>query len=352
MELTTKPVKRKDLAHFCRQLAAFVNAGLPVIDGLDLLARDVRAPKLQAVINELISDLSNGTSFFRAASGHPSVFASYQLGMLASAEMTGELDVVLDRIGDYLERDDETHNRLVSALLYPAVVFGAAIVTVIVMAVFVLPRFQTFFASLGAHLPFITQLLLDISHLVSAIWWLALPVTVIGGLFVFFGRRRPRVRACFDRVLLKLPLLRDLVRDSVCERALRTLSSMVAAGVSLPDALSVVSASTNNAVYGAGLLKVRARMLEGRGLADPIAETGLFPGSVAQFFLVGESTGTLDRQLELAAAFYSREFDFRLKRVMALFEPAVIIGVGLVVGFVAVALISAIYGVYGQVKVS
>jgi type IV pilus assembly protein PilC len=165
------------------------------------------------------------------------------------------------------------------------------------------------------------------------------------------ARRSKAGRAKLDAILLKIPVAGDLLRHAILERICRILASMMRAGVPLPDAMVVTAEATNNAVYRQGLDTVRTEMLQGRGLAGPVAQSGLFPGAVRQMFRVGEDTGTLDQQLQTAATYYDRELDYRIKRFTSLFEPAVIVVVGLIVGFVAVALVSAMYGIYHQVKI-
>jgi type IV pilus assembly protein PilC len=237
-------------------------------------------------------------------------------------------------------------------MVYPGIVLVMSIVVVFVLAVFVLPRFVTFFNSLNAKLPLPTRMMLAMSSFVST-WWWALFLLLIGVVAGFIATlRSPKGRAKLDALALRVPVLGDLVQAAVLERICRVLSSMVKAGVDLPRALTVTADSTNNAVYHDALERIREQMMEGKGLAGPLAETGLFPGAARQMFRVGEETGTLDQQLQVAAEYYSRDLDEKVKRFTSLFEPAVIIFMGVVVGFVAVALISAMYGIYSQVKVS
>jgi type IV pilus assembly protein PilC len=189
------------------------------------------------------------------------------------------------------------------------------------------------------------------SNFVSHYWYAlfgGIVVLVVG--FVAM-RRSTKGKARLDSMILKMPVLGDLVRTAVIERTCRILSSMLRAGVALPDAMRVTADSANNAVYRKGLTAVREEMMEGQGLSEPLARTKLFPGAARQMFRVGEETGTLDTQLETASEFYDRELDVKLKRFTALFEPAVIIFMGVIVGFVAIALVSAMYGIYNQVKV-
>jgi type IV pilus assembly protein PilC len=351
-EITKKRVARKDLMHFSRQLAVFVKAGIPIMEALEVIAEETTDKILKPAILDMNERLQSGDTFASAAAAHPETFPDYYLGILGSAELTGTLDVVLEQLADYIERDVEARSKITGAMIYPAVVMVMAIVTVIILAVFVLPRFKTFFESFHAKLPLPTRMMLSATNFISS-WWVLL---VAGLLLVVAGfialRRSDKGRAWLDSVILRMPVLGDLVQAAIMERVCRILSSMVRAGVSLPEAMSVTAEASNNAIYKQGLRDVREQMMEGQGLSEPVARSGLFPGAARQMFRVGEETGTLDDQLNLAAAYYNREVDIRLKRFTGLFEPAVIIFMGLIVGFVAVALVSAMYGIYHQVHVS
>jgi type IV pilus assembly protein PilC len=350
-EITKKKVGRKDLMHFSRQLGVFVKAGIPIMEALEVIAEETSDKLLKTAILDMIERLQAGDTFASASAAHPEAFPDFYLGILGSAELTGTLDVVLDQLADYIERDIDARGKITGALIYPAIVFVMAIVTVVILASFVLPRFKTFFDSFHATLPLPTRMLLSVSNFISN-WWFLL----IGGMVLIIAgaialRRWDEGRAWIDSVILKAPVLGELVQAVIVERICRILSSMIHAGVSLPEAMSVTATASNNAVYREGLKTIREEMMEGQGLSDPIARTGLFPGAARQMFRVGEETGTLDEQLELAASYYNREVDIRVKRFTSLFEPAVIIFMGLIVGFVAVALVSAMYGIYHQVKV-
>lgn len=351
IEITKKLVPRKDVMHFSRQLSVFVRAGIPIMEALEVIATETPDKMLKKALLDMLDRIQAGDTFASAAAAHPEAFPSYYIGMLTSAELTGNLDVVLDQLADYIDRDIEARGKITGAMIYPAVVAVMAVVVVLVLAVFVMPKFVTFFAGFHAKLPLPTRMLLAASHFVSTWWWAILVgVLVIVGTFIAL-RRSTSGRAWLDSVVLKLPVVGDMARTAIIERVCRILSSMIRAGVSLPEAMKVTADSSNNAVYREGLTTVREEMMEGRGLAEPLSRTNLFPGAARQMFRVGEETGTLDAQLETAAEFYDRELDVKIKRFTGLFEPAVIIFMGVIVGFVAVALVSAMYGIYNQVKV-
>jgi type IV pilus assembly protein PilC len=352
LQITKEKVARKDLMHFSRQMAVFMRAGIPVLEALEVQTEEMSNKQFQRVLAEMADALRGGATFAGAASEHPEAFPPYYLGILGSAELTGNLDTVLDQLADYIDRDIETSRKIKGALIYPIIVLIMAIIAVIVITGFVLPRFSTFFGSLHAKLPLPTRMLMSIANFTRNDWWviilfLAVVVTVIVLMTV-----TERGREIRDSLLLKVPKLGELMQVAILERFCRILSSMVAAGVPLPEALQVTTETTSNTVYRAGLTQAREGMMRGEGLAGPLAASGLFPAAARHMFLVGESTGTMDDQLETAAVYFDRELDYRLKQFTAIFEPAVILFVGLVVGFVAIALVSAMYGIYRQVHIS
>jgi type IV pilus assembly protein PilC len=349
VEITRKKVSRKDLMHFSRQMAVFLRAGIPVIDALDIIREEQpKKSMLAECLTDMIEALRTGTTFTGAARVHPEAFPPFYLGVLEAAELTGNLAAALDEVSRYIERDLEARKKIQSALFYPIVVFLMSIVTVVVLATFVLPKFKKFFSELDATLPLPTRMLLAVTDFVSASWPLIVGGVLVAGLVVGFGPRTQRGRDIRDRALLKIPVLGDMLRTGIIERFCRTLSSMVRAGVPLPDALAVAANGTNNVVYRTKLEQVRSAMMQGEGLAGPVARADFMPGAARQMIRVGEETGTLDEQLETSAHYFSTELDFKIARFTNLFEPAVILFMGVVVGFVAIALVSAMYGIFNQ----
>lgn len=345
-ELTKKKVPRKELMHFSRQLAVFIRAGIPILDALEAILEEMSNKVFRAVVEDILARLQAGATLAHAANQHPDVFPPYYLGILHSAELTGRLDTVLVQLSDDIERDVEARQKIKSALTYPAVIAAMSVVVVIILVGFVLPKFEAFFANLNAKLPLPTRILLSGGHLLTTNWYY-----FVGGflgicLILAAFLRRERGRRLRDQLLLKLPVIGDLAQHVLLERFCRILSSLMQAGVALPEAMRVTAGATTNIVYQDGLSIVRDAMLRGEGLATPLIESGLFPPSARQMFRVGEATGTLDDQLETAAGYFKRELDYKITRFTNLFEPAVILAMGLVVGFVAVALVSAMYGIF------
>lgn len=349
-EITRKKVPRKELMHFSRQLSAFLRAGISILDAIETIESEMGNKLFKAVLLDMVASVRSGSTFSVAARAHPEAFPPVYLGMLESAELTGNLDSVLDRLAEYVERELEAKRKIKAALMYPGVVAGMSVGTVAVLAGFVLPRFEDFFASLDATLPLPTRMMLGATALVSRFWFVFPLALVAMAVLAILSVRTAKGRAMRDTMLLRIPVIGDLITHAILERFCRVLSSMARAGVPLPDAMTVTADATNNVVYQEALGEAREAMLRGEGLAAPIADTGLFPAAARQMLRVGEDTGTLDDQLEGAAEYFERELDYKITRFTSLFEPAVIIAMGVVVGFVAIALVSAMYGIFRSVE--
>jgi type IV pilus assembly protein PilC len=351
-EITKRTVKKRELMHLCSQLAVFLRSGVSVLEALVVLADETTDKLLRSALEGMRVSLEGGSRFSEAAADHPELFPGYSVEVLRSAELTGNLDEVLDQLSDYMDREIETEQKVKSALAYPCIVAILAVVVSTILVTYVLPKFRSFFASLNAKLPLPTRMLLAIAKWIGD-WGL-----VAGGVFAalvvlaVIGAHTERGREIKDQAVLKIPVVGNLIHTAIVERFCRLLASMTVAGVSLPDAIAVTTAATNNTVFRKGLTEARAAMMRGEGLATPLAETGLFPGAARQMFAVGENTGNLDDQLTAAANYLDRELDYRIKRFTTIIEPAVILGVGAVVGFVAIALVSAMYGIFHQVQVT
>lgn len=350
-ELFPRRVKPEEIMHLSRQLGAFIRAGLPLIGAVHTLGTDARNPTVRKMMAEVETRLGAGATLSDCFDSHPQIFPEFYRGILRSAEYTGQLDTVLEQLAKYLERDLEARRKVKSAMVYPSVIAGVSLMTVIVLSTFVLPKFKAFFASLDADLPLPTRMLLAITDFVGQWWWLLLGGTVSTAVLVLLGLRTTSGRYLRDRLAMATPVIGDAIQFALVERFCRVLSSMASAGVSLPDALPIATRALNNQVFSRALSTVSEFMLEGQGLARPLVETRLFPTTAAQMMRVGEETGTLDIQLMVTADYYEGELDYKLKQIISLIEPAVILGMGGVVGFVAIALVSAMYGVFGQVQV-
>ena len=349
-ELTKEKVKKKELMHFTRQLAVFVKAGIPITEAMQIIGDETEDVALQRTITMMVDDLRNGGTLSEVAGKHPQAFPNYYIGIMQSAELTGNLDETLESLAGYLERELETRSKVVSALSYPAVVMGMALITVVILAGYVLPQFKPLFAELNADLPLTTRSLLFVATLFSTLWYIPFSVFCAWAGTLYWLFRTDSGRPVKDRLVLRIPIIKGIVEYAILERFCRILAAMVRAGVPLPEGMKTTTESTSNSVFRERLEIAQMEMVEGGGFSKPLAATELFPGAAKQMFKVGEETGTLDKQLEVASLYFDRELESRIKKFTTMFEPLMIIIVGMIVGFVAVALVQAMYGVLDGAK--
>ena len=350
-EISGPRIKKADVMHLSRQIAAFLRAGLPILEAVHTIGAESESSSVRRMMNEIEDGLRTGERFSDCLERYDKVFPGFYRGMVRSAELTGELDTVLARLAIYIERDLEARRKIKSALIYPAAVAIMSVVTVAVLAIYVLPKFELFFEDLDAELPLPTRMLLAFTDFLGSWWWalaIGLGVVVLLG---FVITRFESGKYARDAFILRIPVLGETVRYSLVERFCRVLSSMVGAGVNLTDALEVTTEALRNRVFVRRLGAVSDAMLEGEGISGPLARTRLFPGTATQMLRVGEETGSLDEQLEVTAEYYEVELDYKIKKLTSIFEPLVIIVMGVIVGFVAVALVSAMYGIFNQVDI-
>lgn len=349
-EITPAKAKRQVLLHFTRQLSVFVRSGIPLTTALEILHDEAGDSALRRALSSIINDIAEGQSLSDAAARHRQVFPHYYVGLMRNAEQTGHLEASLDSLAMYLQRDLDTRASISSALAYPAIVVVLALITVAVLAGYVLPQFQPLFVELGAELPTPTRVLLGVSRIFTdfIIFPFAATTLLVG--FTLWLIKSKRGRRLLDQLALRLPVVRGLVHYLILERFCRILATMVTAGIAIPDGMAAGALTTRNGEMRERLERARSKVESGQGFAGPLSETKLFPAAAIQMFRVGEETGTLENQLTAASEYFDAELAQRIRRFTALFEPAMIIGVGLTVGFVAVALVSAMYGVLDGVK--
>ena len=351
IEISPQRVPATEIMHFSRQIAAFVRSGISITDALEVVEDGTEHKRFRRIIGEMREAIDQGVPFADAIAEHAAIFPPYYLGILRSAELTGQLDTALDQLAEYIDRDHEARSKVKAALTYPAVIMVMSLVTLVILALFVLPKFAKFFNQLGRELPLPTRMLLGVADFFKNFWFVVPGTAVLFGVLVYLGKTTRVGKRLKDKMLLRTPLLGEIVRLAVVERVCRIVGAMTAAGVPLPEAMGAAMQASNNTVFEKALTEVQDRMLEGEGIADPIGATGLFPRAAVQMMRVGENTGTLELQLTNCSDYYGRELEFKLKKLTTLFEPAVILVMGGVVGFVAVALISAMYGVFSAQKV-
>lgn len=343
------PVKPEVVLAFSRQVASFLEAGISLLEALEVVREEIGDETMSQVISEMSDEIERGSSFSDAVGAHPKVFPGYYRAMVRSAEFTGNIDEVLDQLGTYLERDIMAKRQVKSALTYPIIILIAAVAAMVVMSVFVLPKFSAMYRSLGARLPLPTLALLKFTDFMHSMWIEVLLGTAVVVLLVVavFGGARGKSRR--DRLAMHTPVIGPLFHLISLERFCRVLAALTKAGVPLPEGIAMAAESTNNTLFTSKLGAVREALIRGGGLSSSLFETGIFPTAARQMIRVGERTGTLSNQLRRAAVFYEREVTFQMKRATDLFQPAVIVLVALIVGFVAVAQVAAMYSIFNQI---
>ena len=343
-------ISGQDLILFTRQLATFVGAGVPMTRALTVIAEETASPLFKRVILTVLDDLERGQNLSDSLVKHPKVFPSLYVDLIRVAELTGNLEATLKELAGYLRRDLNTVRRVRTAMIYPAVILVVATAVVIILVFFALPAFVKIFAEFRVQLPLSTRILIGIVAFTRA-WGLVMGAVIaflIGA--VVIALRTQRGQYAKDQISLKLPVMGPIVLSAVLNRFSRTLAMVLKAGVPLGQTFDAVIAGTGNKVFQRGLGTVKEQMTGGEGFAGPLLRTHLFPPMLTQMVRVGEETGTLDTYLEQAADFYEEELDYRIRAMTSLIEPVMTIAVGIVVGFIAVSLISAMYGLVGALK--
>jgi len=343
-------ISQADIILFTRQLATFVGAGVPMSRALSVIAEETSSPLFKRVILAVLADLERGQNLSEALVKHPKVFPALYIDLVRVAELTGNLETTLTQLAGYLRRDLNTLRRVRTAMIYPAVILVVAAGVVLILVFFALPAFTRIFAEFNVELPLATRILIGTVDAIRN-WALVIGgviVALTGGIVV--AVRTERGVYLKDRLSIKVPILGPIVLSAVLNRFARTLAMVLKAGVPLGQTFDAVIASTGNTVFQRGLTTVRDQMTGGEGFAGPLIRTRLFPPMLTQMVRVGEETGTLDTYLEQAADFYEEELDYRIRTMTSLIEPVMTVAVGLVVGFIAVSLISAMYGLVGAIK--
>lgn len=351
VEITKQKVPLVEIMHFSRQMATFLRAGVPMTEAIDNLREDATNKRFKEVLGDVLDRVSAGRSVTESLSLHADIFPSYFMALLGSAELTGRMDQAFDQLHAYIRRDVELTRTVRKALIYPIILLFVSLAVVLIIVVFAIPRFADFFEGFDAELPLPTRMLMSVANFVQSPAGLITGIVlVVGTALLFLYIRTPRGRRNMHALQLKTPLVSTVVTYSSTERFTRVLAALLDAGVPLPEALPTSIDCANNMVYKERLSEAMEIVLAGGGFAEPIAQTELFPNAVVQMVRVGERTGELSDQLNNAAGFYEEELTYAVDKLTAWFEPIMMIFIGLVVGFVALAMVSAMYGIYNQVE--
>ncbi len=339
-----RSVSEKDITFFTRQLATMLKAGVPLLQSFEIVARGHSNARFSRLMMDIKSKIEAGSSMSQAFREHPKQFDQLYCNLVAAGEASGTLDAILDRLATYKEKILAIKAKIKSALFYPISVIVVAVVVVWIIMVWVVPSFKKVFASFGADLPAPTLIVMAISEFIVAWWWLGFLVviaTVVGtGIML---RRSAAFRYGFDRIMLKVPIIGNVLEKATIARWTRTLQTMFAAGVPLVESLDAVGGAAGNAVYAAATKKIQTEVSTGTSLTNSMSNTGLFPTMVLQMIQIGEESGSLDNMLGKVAEYFEREVDDAVAALSSLLEPIIIVFLGVVIGGLVVAMYLPIF---------
>jgi type IV pilus assembly protein PilC len=337
-------VTRKDLMVFTRQFSTMIDAGLPLVQGLTILAEQSENPTFKVVLKEITKDVEGGSTLAEAMKKHTKIFDALFVNLVAAGEMGGMLDTILRRLAQFIEKAEKLKSQIKGAMTYPIVVMAVAFIVIAVILVFVIPVFEDMFKSFGSALPTPTQMVVNMSRfLKSNIHWV-----IIALIALIYGFKRYRDTAAgkkvTDSLLLKLPVFGNLLKKTAVARFTRTLGTMISSGVPILDALEIVAKTAGNVVIEEIIYEVRGSIAEGQTIAEPLSENDIFPGMVIQMIAVGEATGALDSMLEKIADFYDEEVDAAVAALTSMLEPLLMLFLGGSIGGLVIAMYLPIFG--------
>jgi len=345
------PVNTRELVVFTRQFSTMIDAGLPLVQCLDILADQEPNKKFKDVLLQVKSEVEQGATFADALRKHPKVFDELYVNLVQAGEIGGILDTILNRLGTYLEKSDSLQRKVKGAMVYPITILVVALGVLVLLMVKVIPVFEQMFSDFGGTLPGPTQLVVNTSH-----WMQANIGYLVGGsvaAWVGFSQSRkriPKFRYQTDAIALKLPVFGDLLRKTAVARFSRTFGTMISSGVPILDSLEVVARTAGNKVIERALFVTRAAISEGRTLAEPLLESKIFPGMVVQMIAVGEQTGAMDAMLAKIADFYEDEVDAAVAALTSMLEPLMMVFLGGSVGSILVAMYLPIFKIAETIK--
>ncbi|OFV98177.1 MAG: pilus assembly protein PilC [Acidobacteria bacterium RIFCSPLOWO2_02_FULL_61_28] len=331
-------ITAKELAIFFRQFSVMIDSGLPLVQCLEILAGNQENTAFQKVLTDVRSHVESGTTLANAMREHPKTFDQLMVNMIEAGETGGILDTILQRLAGYVEKAVKLRAAVKSALIYPVAVLGIAGIVITMLLWKVVPIFANMFAAMGVELPLPTKIVVGMSSFIGRFGW----VFIILGIFAFFGFKRVYAseggRYTIDRIMLRIPVIGDLLRKIAVARFTRTLGTLITSGVPLLESMSITARTSGNAVVERAIMAVRKAIEEGRTITEPLKESGVFPNMVTQMIAVGEQTGAMDAMLQKIADFYEMEVDDAVKNMLTLLEPVIIAFLGATVGGIVVAM--------------
>jgi type IV pilus assembly protein PilC len=343
-------VPTKDVAIFFRQFSVMIDAGLPLVQCLEILAANQENVTFQNCLNGVRSTVEGGATLANAMRGYPKIFDDLTTNMIEAGETGGILDLILQRLAAYVEKAVKLKAAVKSAMIYPTAVISIAVLVVGALLKFVVPIFAGLFVGLGVDLPLPTRIVIGLSNFIGRFWW----VFFATGALLFFGikqiRKDPKGRYLLDKMMLNLPVMGMLLRKIAVARFTRTLGTLITSGVPIIEGLTITARTSGNAVLEEALLKVRKAIEEGRTIVDPLKESGVFPNMVTQMIGVGEATGAMDNMLQKIADFYEDEVDAATKDMLTLLEPLMIGFLGVAVGGIVISLYMPLFSMIAKLS--
>lgn len=345
-----KKVKNRDIVIMTRQFATMVNAGLPLVQALDILVKQSESDALRQSLEAVLHDVESGNTLADALAEHPKVFSGLYVNMVAAGETGGILDTIMNRLAVFLEKSEALARKVKAAMIYPAVISVVAVGAIVVLLLFVIPTFQEMFASFDQALPLPTQIVINMSDFLQNYWW-ALLAGGVGGTFAFRNWiKTDGGRLMFDRILLRLPILGNLARKSAVARFTRTLGTLLSSGVAILEGLEITAKTSGNRVIHDAVMSSRSSIAGGESISEPLRRADVFPPMVTSMINVGEETGDLDGMLTKVADFYDDEVDVAVEGLLKAMEPAMIVILGSIVGGMIVAMYLPIFGVINSIQ--
>jgi type IV pilus assembly protein PilC len=349
--IALRGVSDKDLVVFSKQFSTMIDAGLPLVQALEILAKQTENKTLAKAAEDIKVDVEGGSTYADALKKHPRIFSELYTNMVAAGEAGGTLDIILARLADYIEKVMKLKKKVKGALIYPSVIISVAIVVIAVILIFVIPTFAKMFQQFGGILPLPTRIVIGLSNFLSGIGGLITLFTITGFMiFVVQIRRTYRGRKIVDAIILKLPVFGLLVRKVAIAKFTRTLGTLISSGVPILDGLNITAKTAGNLIIEEGVLRVRQEVSEGKTIAEPLASSKVFPPMVTQMIAVGETTGALDNMLNKIADFYDDEVDNATANLTALMEPMLMVFLGITIGFIVVAMYMPIFKLITLIK--
>jgi type IV pilus assembly protein PilC len=342
-------VKNKELAVFTRQFSVMIDAGLPLVQCLEILAQQQENKTFQKILTGVRSSVEGGANLSSSMKQYEKVFDPLYYNMVEAGETGGILDTILQRLSTYIEKNVKLKRAVKSAMIYPVAVMSIAAGVIALLLWKVVPIFVTLFAGLGAALPLPTRIVIGLSNFVGSIYGLLIVIFVVGGGFalkMWYGT--PQGRLAIDATLLKIPIIGMLLRKIAVARFTRTLGTLISSGVPILEGLDITAKTSGNAVVERAIQKTRKAVEAGRSLVDPLKETEVFPGMVTQMIAVGEQTGAMDAMLQKIADFYEDEVDAAVKDLLTLMEPVMIMFLGIVVGGIVISMYLPLFSLIGK----